>query len=583
MLQPEDVLISELLQGMHELLVRAAGDSTVVDVLSAEDVWHCRVDPTQLESAILNLVLNARDALPAGLGSITIRCVNETSDDAHAQGSGFFRGDFVRIDVADTGSGIAPELLAKVFEPFFTTKEVGKGSGLGLAQVHGFVGQSGGWVDIESEIGQGTTVSLFLPRVTVVDQAAAANTDAAPEGGLGRTILVVEDEADLRETVCALLENGGYRVLAAADPFGARTLLASGAPIHALFTDVALRGGLSGIELARDARRMRQDLLVLLTSGYASEVLEAHGAAVEFDVVAKPYQAHDLLRVLGALLRGSLAPAETEALLAEVHERPRPPTGVAGRRATGTRTNTIRLGVMPFRALDPALQPDLSLGLAEEITTALSRFRWISCIGSASLAAVAGEPLGQSPRWRKLGLDFLLDGTFQYDHGRLRITVRLLDMRGSGDVIWAQRFDGDLTDFLTLQSQIAADTVAQVGPEGLLREGERAAARRLSSPTSYELMLRAIPAIYKLDEYGFRAAGALLEESLRLDPDNAAAHAWLAHWHIFLVGQGWAEDAAAATRHASHLAARAVTLDPGDARCLAIAGHIRGFLHKQAK
>ncbi len=592
MLQPEDLLVDGLLRGMLELLLRAAGETIQVDLVSTGDLWHCHVDPSQLESAVLNLVLNARDAMPVGGGRITIRCENETVDTRQAHRSGGAPGSYVRIDVTDTGCGIPAELLEKVFDPFFTTKEVGKGSGLGLAQVHGFVGQSGGWVDIKSKVGRGTTVSLFLPRVVTADCIAIDTSDATPESGLGRSILVVEDEPDLRETVCAMLEGGGYRVLAAADAAHAREYLARDEPLHLLFTDVVLPGGVSGVELARSARATRQDLLVLLTSGYASTVLEAHGAESEFEVVAKPYQPDDLLRVLGAMLRNSLVPAETEALLAEVRDRPRPITSAApsrapdrglGRIAGGRpRANTIRLGVMPFRAIDPHLAYDLSLGLAEEITTALSRFRWISCVASASLAAVADEPLGESPRWRKLDLDFLLDGTFQCDRGRVRIIARLLDMSDSGEVIWAQPFNRNLNDLLTLQEQIAAETVAQVGPEVLLRQGERAEERRPIDPSSYELMLRAIPAIYRLHEQGFRDAGGLLEEALRLDPDNAPAHAWLAHWHLFLVGQGWAEHPASSIRTASHLAARAVALDPADARCLAVAGHIRAFLHKQA-
>lgn len=242
----------------------------------------------------------------------------------------------------------------------------------------------------------------------------------------------------------------------------------------------------------------------------------------------------------------------------------------------------IRVGIMPPRAIDPSRVDELSLGLAEEITTALAPFRWISCVSSPSLAAIGAEPHESSPSWRDLKLDFLLDGTIQHGPNGVRIMARLLDMHAADEVIWARRFDRSVDDILALQDEIASAIVAQVAPELLLREGNRAVARRHPDPSSHDLMLRAIPAIYRLDEVGFRTAGQMLEEALRLDPSNAAAHAWLAHWHLFLVGQGWAEDADVATQRAGVLTARAVTLDPGDARALTLAGHVRGFLDGKA-
>jgi nitrogen-specific signal transduction histidine kinase/TolB-like protein/ActR/RegA family two-component response regulator len=587
-LQPENVQVHELLRGIQELLLRAAGEQIRLGITSADDLWSCHVDPTQLESAVLNLVLNARDAMPLGVGTIAIRCANEAIEDARAQVLGGVPGDYVRVDVADTGSGIGPELLEKVFEPFFTTKELGKGSGLGLAQVHGFVGQSGGFVDLQSELGRGTTVSLYLPRAAGRGASRSREPEAAPAHGLGRTILLVENQAELRETVTSTLEYGGYRVTAVSDGTAARALLATDEPIDVLFADMGLPGTTGGIELAHAARRIRPDILVLLASGDASDASKALGADLDFDVIGKPYRPDDLLRVLGGLLRDSAVRSETEALLAEVRDRTRPASvspaaDAAERLARGARGRTIRLGVMPFRLIEPRPEHDLSLGLAEEITSALSRFRWISCVASASLAAIDAEPVGETLRWRKLDLDFLLDGTFQSDRGRIRIMARLLDMRASGEVLWAQAFNHDISDLLSLQEQIAAETAAQVGPAVLLREGERAAARPQISATSHELVLRAIPAIYRLDEGGFRQAGEWLEEALRVAPENASAHAWLAHWHLFLVGQGWAHDPHGATRRAGYLAARAIALDPADARCVTVAGHIRGFLHHQAE
>lgn len=243
----------------------------------------------------------------------------------------------------------------------------------------------------------------------------------------------------------------------------------------------------------------------------------------------------------------------------------------------------VRVGILPPRALGPSLVGELSLGLAEEITTALAPFRWLSCVSSSSLAAIAGEPREASVAWRELRLDFLLEGTIQQGPDGVRIMARLLDMHAADEVIWARRFNSQVEDVLALQDEIASAIVAQIAPELLLLEGKRAAARRHPDPTSHDLMLRAIPAIYRLDEVGFRASGQMLQKAIGLDPGNAAAHAWLAHWHIFFVGQGWATDADAAARRACLLAERAVTLDPSDARALALAGHVRGFLDRKPR
>lgn len=242
----------------------------------------------------------------------------------------------------------------------------------------------------------------------------------------------------------------------------------------------------------------------------------------------------------------------------------------------------VRVGILPPRALGSGVLGELSLGLAEEITTALAPFRWLSCVSSSSLAAIAAEPREASVAWRELRLDFLLEGTIQQGPEGVRIMARLLDMHAD-EVIWGRRFDRQVDDVLAVQDEIASAIVAQIAPELLLLEGKRAAARRPADPTSHDLMLRAIPAIYRLDEVGFRAAGQMLEEAIGLDSGNAAAHAWLAHWHIFFVGQGWAADADAAGRRACLLAERAVTLDPSDARALSLAGHVRGFLDRKPR
>jgi TolB-like protein/Tfp pilus assembly protein PilF len=251
---------------------------------------------------------------------------------------------------------------------------------------------------------------------------------------------------------------------------------------------------------------------------------------------------------------------------------------------------------MPLRALsgDDDLA-GLSHGLADEITTALARFRWLFVIASPSVAAVAGGGEG-GPHWHDLALDFLLDGTIQRSGTRVRVALRLLDLRGGmrqggppvGEVVWSGRFERDADDLLTLQDEVAAEAAAQIDPQLMQHESRRAGLRPGSSATAYDLVLRAIPALYQLEEAGFLAAGLALERAVALDRDYAAAHAWLAYWHLFLVGQGWTASADpplprdVAMRRAGALAERAVRLDPSDARALTIGGHVRAFLHRDA-
>ena len=256
------------------------------------------------------------------------------------------------------------------------------------------------------------------------------------------------------------------------------------------------------------------------------------------------------------------------------------------------------LGVAVFRATDPQDEAMISVGLAEEITQALARFRWINLIAPGSIAALAHEPMGQTERWRRLELDFLLDGTVQRSRtvqgskggtsdGRIRVTVRLLDMRGgqNGEMIWSQRFERDAVDLFSLQDDIAAEVAAQVDPQLILHESRRFAGLATSpgqhDPSAYGLMLQAIPAIYRLVRPGYLEAGELLARAARLAPDMAAVFSWWACWHAFLVGQGWADAPQAAMARAGELAERAVSLDPGCARALSIAAYIRSFvLHK---
>ena len=241
----------------------------------------------------------------------------------------------------------------------------------------------------------------------------------------------------------------------------------------------------------------------------------------------------------------------------------------------GSADGLVRLGVFPLRRIEPCPDNSLAVALAEEIVTALAQFRWMTCIVHiAPLAADAPPSLQTIPE-----LDFMLDGTIQRSGSRIRVIVQLSDTRAGGTLVWARRFDRELADIFSLQDEIASETAAQIDTALLIWEGERA--RRFADPDAIALMLGAIPSIYRLESTRFRKAGDLLETALSLDPGNAAAHAWLAYWHLFLVGQGWAPDSIAAITRAAELAERAVGLDARDARAVTLAGHVRGFLSKR--
>jgi signal transduction histidine kinase/TolB-like protein/DNA-binding NarL/FixJ family response regulator len=601
MLRPETTSVYEVISAMHELLGQAAGETVRVLLLSAPDLWNCRVDPRQLESAILNLVLNARDAMPEG-GSVEISCHNQPAKARRGRAAPQHVGDTVRIDVKDTGVGIPPDLLDKVFEPFFTTKPIGKGSGLGLAQVHGFAGQTGGWVELRSAAGTGTTVSLFLPR------AAGTRAEPAPRAGAigpavsSQTVLIVEPNQDLRTTIGEILTQSGYRCLSAADAAGALAYLVSDERIQVLLTEAVLPGGVRGADLARSARQMLPDLRALVTSGAADEaVRSAQAADGVCEFLKKPYRAADLVRVVGGMLKSGSFSVETERLLADVRDTEFVPaedagpasgqdSSAGGRSAAAPRSeaavlagNMIRIGVMPFKTTRSPNERAFSLGLADEITKAFSRFRGMACVTPASIAALAAESPGKTERWRQLDLDFLLDGSLRRKDGEIGVLVRLINMRGSGEITWRRRFGGSMPDVLNLQDRIAAETAAQVVPQALVWEGREAASRPQVDPTAYDLLLRAIPAVYCLEQAGFQEAGRLLERSLELDPGSAACRSWLAHWYHHSVGQGWEAEPARAIQRADRLAQEALLIDPEDARAFAVAGHVRAFLHKDAQ
>ncbi len=285
--------VNVLVRGIKELLGRTLGEKVAIDTILSDGLWPAFADANQLENALLNLAVNARDAMLGG-GRLTMKTANAALDEAYAAANAdVLPGEYVAIAVSDTGVGMAPDVIALAFEPFFTTKEAGHGSGLGLSQVYGFIKQSGGHVTILSTPGVGTEVTLYLPRVAIAPCLDAPPVDPAelvPAGTAQETILVVEDNDDVRASSVEMLLDLGYRVIADADGHAALRTLESTPGIDLLFTDIGLPGRLSGHMLADAARAQNPGLKVLLTSGYAWQVVvNAGGSITEEDVLAKPF------------------------------------------------------------------------------------------------------------------------------------------------------------------------------------------------------------------------------------------------------------------------------------------------------
>jgi PAS domain S-box-containing protein len=299
-LNPKLVDANQLISEFQELIRQAVGGSCEVKLRIDDRLWLCHVDPPLLETALLNLALNGRDAMPHG-GVLEIETQNVVLDEGAVVGC--WPGPYVRLSVTDTGCGMPPEVRDRVFEPFFTTKEIGKGTGLGLSMVYGFVRQSGGHIAIESASGVGTTVALYLPKATQKPDAKveAIQPQAIPEGS--EQILVVEDNEDILEVTSAMLTTFGYRVLCARNGAEAIQMLKSGQEFELLFSDVVMPNGMNGIELAREARRLSKGIKILLTSGYAGDVLERHRAVDEFPIIDKPFRLADLVRRLRSILQ----------------------------------------------------------------------------------------------------------------------------------------------------------------------------------------------------------------------------------------------------------------------------------------
>jgi signal transduction histidine kinase len=305
-LEPKPLDPNKLVAGMSEFLRRTLGETVALESVLAAGLWKTYIDAGQLENAILNLAVNARDAMPNG-GKLTIETANSHLDEAYvsALSEPLKPGQYILIAVADTGGGMTKSILERVFEPFFTTKEIGKGTGLGLSQVYGFVRQSNGHVKIYSEVDEGTTVKIYLPRYlgSGADETELDTMDSAPTSVGAETILVVEDDDALREYTVEILTDLGYHVLAASGAAMALEILDRVDDVDLLFTDIVMPGGANGRELADEALHRKSDLKVLFTTGYTRNAIVHHGRLDQgVQMIGKPFSLDQLAAKVRAML-----------------------------------------------------------------------------------------------------------------------------------------------------------------------------------------------------------------------------------------------------------------------------------------
>jgi two-component system NtrC family sensor kinase len=309
-LEVKSVDVNRLVQGMSELLRRTLGETVTIEAVLGGGIWKAAVDPNQLENAILNLAVNARDAMPEG-GRLTIETANCHLDEHYIEQTGaeIAAGQFVMVAVSDSGGGMSAEVMNRAFEPFFTTKPPGVGTGLGLSQVYGFARQSGGHIRIYSEVGEGTTIKLYFPRLTGqhdIPAWSARETAAASESAGGNeTVLVVEDDPQVNKLAVETLEERGYRVLSAPDGPAALEMLDSAPEIDLLLTDVVLPNGMNGRQLSEEVLRRRPDIKVLFVTGYTRNAIIHHGRLdPDIDLLTKPFTADALTRKIRHILDG---------------------------------------------------------------------------------------------------------------------------------------------------------------------------------------------------------------------------------------------------------------------------------------
>ena len=292
------------------MMTRTVGEQVKIETVLGAEVWTTFADANQLENSLVNLIVNARDAMPAG-GKLTIETTNTCLDETHSQRFGDVKpGHYAMLSVTDAGTGIEKEKLDRIFEPFFTTKTAGKGTGLGLAMVHGFVKQSGGHIRVFSEVGEGTTVKIYLPRYTDstnVDSgpraASVDGSDDSPRARKGETIVLVEDDHAVSEYAVSVLQDLGYRVLTAQDGTKGLAVVSAAKRIDLLFTDVVLGGELNGRQLADAVQKLKPEVPVLFTTGYTRNAIIHHGKLdAGVNLLNKPYTQRDLAMKIRAVI-----------------------------------------------------------------------------------------------------------------------------------------------------------------------------------------------------------------------------------------------------------------------------------------
>ncbi len=415
-LQPLVVNVSKLVRGMDDLLRRTLGEEVELETSTTKELWNTSLDPNQFENVIINLAVNARDAMN-GSGKLTIEVGNAVLDEHYCRlHPEVLPGQYVLLAVSDTGSGMTPEVIERAFEPFFTTKPEGRGTGLGLSMVYGFVKQSGGHIKLYSELGHGTTIKLYMPRA-VEAESVDSKVDVGPIEGGTETILVVEDDAEVRTTVVEMVSELGYRVLKAVDAQSALVILQSGVPIELLFTDVVMPGPVRSPELARQARELHPDIEVLFTSGYTENAI-VHGGRLDAGVqlLSKPYSREELARKLRQLLDGRQQrlsvrkPTRVTTLPAPTPAVPvRPPAPAASRRLRvllveddeDVRSSACEL-------MDLLGHEVLAVTSAEEARGAIAASGFDVLFTDVSLPGASGVDLAREVANRKTGMKVIL-------------------------------------------------------------------------------------------------------------------------------------------------------------------------------
>jgi signal transduction histidine kinase/FixJ family two-component response regulator len=413
-LQPLVVNVNKLVRGMDDLLRRTLGEEVELVTSTNPELWNTALDPNQFENVIINLAVNARDAMNS-IGKLTIEVGNAVLDERYCrQHPEVLPGQYVLLAVSDTGSGMTPEVMERAFEPFFTTKPEGRGTGLGLSMVYGFVKQSGGHLKLYSEVGHGTTIKLYLPRAMEAESADAKVEHGPIQGGT-ETILVVEDDAEVRTTVVEMVSELGYRVLKAVDAASALVVLQSGVPVDLLFTDVVMPGPVRSPELARQAKELQPDIEVLFTSGYTENAI-VHGGRLDAGVqlLSKPYSREELARKLRQLLNGR---QQRLAVRAPPRAEPAPTPSPMPPPATPAASRRLRVLLVEDDAdvrssacelMDLLGHEVLAVTSAEEARGAMAASGFDVLFTDVSLPGASGVDLAREVAERKTGLKVIL-------------------------------------------------------------------------------------------------------------------------------------------------------------------------------